>query len=279
MPLRLASAALLFTAACSAPRPAHDATKPPNAAVAAVMHQRPRFAWKAPLSVHVSEDASKDNRSATLSYWLDVCPEPPDRLSVAQRDLRFVTLMGKPATSPEVAPALAQLQPIIAAIPRLIIDARGDIQSVEGLPELIARIRAAVPDAPLADQLQKTLQDPALVQAAVTGAADRWQVWLHAWLTTDPRTIPPSAVITPQRVHLTQTSTARDIPDPNGSGAKLDLTVEINTDTEWPDIRPWTASSKKTAHFTLKGESVTRTETHRYRFDWGTAGTAAECGK
>ncbi len=278
MPPRLACVAVLFTSACGAPAQPSSATKAPNAA-GALGAEPAQFAWKAPLTVHVSEDATKNGNDASVSYWLDVCPKPPDQLTVAHRDFRFVTLMGKPASSPEFAPALAALTPLMSAIPRFVIDARGHIVSVEGVPDLIARLRATSPSAGL-DQLAQTLENPAAAQAINDSAAERWQVWVQAWLTVDPHSITPQNILAPHRVKLTQSSQLKDIPDPNGSGAKLDLDLELTTDTEWPAIRPFTATFRKTARITVNGTKETHSETHRYRFDWDANPNAVpECSK
>jgi hypothetical protein len=223
-----------------------------------------RFAWRAPLTVHVSEQATKDSRSATLSYWLDVCPKAPDQLLLTHRDFHFVEVMGKPASSPEFAPALAELEPIMSAIPRFVIDAHGAVVSVEGVEELIARLRNALPSSAL-DELRKTLESPTAMQALT----ERWQLWVRAWLDFDPHQISARDVVGPHRVKLTRKAQEKDLPDPTGSGAKIEVDVVLETDTEWPEIRPFTASSQKTVHVSLDGQAATRSETHRYTFDWG----------
>lgn len=273
---RSACAALLL-AACGSPAHPTDAAAARNATALAAGPAR--FAWKAPFSVHVTEDATKDKTSATLSYWLDVCPKAPDLLVITHRDFRFVTLMGKPASTPEFAPALAQLTPLLSALPRFTVDPHGTIIAVEGLPELLARLRTALPGVNF-DDLQKTLDDPAVKQAAISAAAERWNVWVRAWLSVDGRSITAKDVAGPHRVNLSQSAHDADIPDPNGSGAKIDIDVTLRTDTEWPAIRPWTASSEKTVRVKLNGDSATRRETHRYAFDWGARdGIGPECGK
>jgi len=278
MSSRAACVTCLLAAACGAPTPAKDATRT-TAGGAASITEPAHFAWKAPLTVHVTEDATKNGNAATVSYWLDVCPKAPDLLVVTHRDFRFVTLLGKPASNPEFSATLAEITPLTSAIPRFVVDAQGKVIAVEGVPELIARLRAAFPGAAV-DQVAQRLEDPAAAQAINASANERWQVWVQAWLATDPRTIAPQDIINPHRVKLTQASQAQNISDPSGSGAKLDLAVELTTDTEWPSVRPWVATSSKKAKLTLNGESATRSETHRYTFDWnGPPDAAPKCAQ
>jgi len=267
--LRLLGVALL-TAACAAPARAKDGS---NAAhgVPAEFTAAPRFAWKAPFTVHVTEDATKDKNAATLSYWLDACPDAPDRIVISHRDFRFVMLGGKPASNPELAATIAQLEPLMSAIPRFTVDRYANVVGVEGIEQLLGRLRAAAQNSSALDGLTQALQDPNARIAVETGVAERWELWVKAWLSVKPRDLDPLNIVGPHRVKITQSSHLADVPDPSGSGASITVDLLINTDTEWPDIRPWTASSMKAVHVRLNGESVTRTETHRFTFDWGAA--------
>jgi hypothetical protein len=268
--LRAACASLLLATACAGPSK--------NATTAAggtrLAPGPPRFSWQAPFTVHVTEDATKDKNSATLSYWLDGCPKAPDLLEISHRDFRFVTLGGKPASSPELAATLAELEPLLSAIPRFTVDARGSVVAVEGIEQLLARLRAAAPNDAALQGLTTALADPNARVAVEAGAAERWQLWVKAWLSVKPSDIAPRDIVGPHRVHLTQSSHVEDMPDPSGSGATRTVDLLIDTDTEWPAIRPWTASSKKAVRLALHGESVTRTDTHRFTFDW----TAPDAG-
>jgi hypothetical protein len=241
---------------------------PKTVAQAAVLaNEPPRFAWKAPLTVHVTERATKDSRTATLSYWLDVCPKAPDLVVVTHRDFHFVDLMGKPASNPEFAQALKELAPVMAAIPRFVIDAQGKVTAVEGAADLLARLQAALPDADLRS-LKETLETPAAMEAITASATERWQVWVQAWLEYDSHTITAQDVVSPGRVKLERSAQAKDLPDPTGFGAKIAMTVVLQADTEWPAIRPWTASSERTVHASVGSRSETHSETHQYAFDW-----------
>jgi hypothetical protein len=280
MTLRGACVSLLLATACGASGQSKHATTAAGGNAPRLAPGPARFRWKAPFTVHVSEDATKDKSSATLSYWLDVCPKAPDLVVISHRDFKFVTLGGKPASSPELAATIAQLEPLLSAIPRFTVDARGAIVSVEGVEELLARLRAAAPNSAALDGLTTALQDPNARIAIETGAAERWALWVKAWLDVKPGDIPAADVVGPHRVRLTQSSHVADMPDPSGSGAVLTVDLLINTDTEWPNIRPWTASSMKALGVALNGEHVTRTETHRFTFDWaGRPGEAPACVK
>ncbi len=219
--------------------------------------------------MHVTEQATKDSRTATLSYWLDVCPKAPDLVVVTHRDFHFVDLMGKPASNPEFAQALKELAPIMSAIPRFVIDAQGKMAAVEGPAELLARVQVALPDADL-ESLQQTLENPAAMAAITASATERWQVWVQAWLEYDQHSITARDVVGPGRVKLERNATAKDLPDPTGFGAKIAMTVSLRADTEWPAIRPWTATSERTVHASVGSRSETHSETHHYIFDWGT---------
>ena len=138
-----------------------------------------------------------------------MCPIAPGLLTLTHRDFRFVELLGKPASSAEFAPALAELAPIMSAIPRFVIDARGSVVSVEGLDALIARLQTALPHSSL-EALRRTLENPAAMQALTNSAAERWQLWVQAWLGFEPRQIAPGDIVGPHRVKLSQSASGAD---------------------------------------------------------------------
>jgi len=262
-------------------------------------------------AIPVRETVEKRGRRAELSYRLVLCPNEDGKLSVEHRDTRFVSLNGMPADDPSMAPTLRKLEPVMSAIPHLIISADGQYEGVRGWGQVLEQVGALLPEEGQAE-LQRLRENPrarALVELAV---GRRWQTWVGTWLAFDPSrgflerevTLVPMGEPVPLRVEMdakpgdeqgwwrlrattraggrkakammADALQAMGGKDVKPEGLEIEIVSIREAETRWPVLRPRWAHSRKEIYLSHGGRRRERVEDHRYDLDWDNV-TPAEC--
>jgi hypothetical protein len=274
-PVRIALiAALTVAVACRS-----DKAPEPSAAPAATSQslpaprppmpdEPPRFGWQTPLSVPVDDLGEDHGRQIRTRYRLDVCPNADGTLSLTRRELKIVTING-------VAPSIEVAKKAEAAVdlPPMTVDHRGAF-----------------------------IKDEAWVAWRL---ADLWQNWVELWLHVDPKRGNPQDV-SEQNIgdgartvvtftgltddHRARFEARRDLSknevwqmtkDVMLKRGLTDVEVakmtkaaheEMDVETDWPELRPWYAHSRKTVQFSKEGAEHDLIEDRQYRFDWHASG-------
>lgn len=270
----------------------------------------PVFSWRLPTTAKVRDTSTKDGASAEVEYWLDFCPESPDAFSVTYRDYKFVTLNGKPASSPEFAQSINSLRTLATAVPKFIVGTDGYFRDVEGVDEMLERMRQTFTDKDFAN-VQKMFQEPTARQTFIMSLSKYWQAWVGYWLAFNPEDGPRQLIKEPTAVDgvfldteitfepmghghakLSRRTTANSEVAPvilkglldSLGAAKLDETSEVTfelsaeTETAWPQVRPRIVHTRLEAHVAAGGKKGSRIEDHKYLFDWEPGGgRGAQC--
>ncbi|MCA8968369.1 MAG: hypothetical protein KDC95_01245 [Planctomycetes bacterium] len=171
------------------------ATKAPDATQAAT---QPTFDWPVPGSVTVTEHTTKKGKTMHMRYQVQLRPREVSKdeagddataneLLVSLRSFEFVKIDGvdleQPAVREQLAPALA----MAAAIPDLIVDARGNYVGTIGMDETIRRVvtelsksDGAHGDAKAA-QMRAALESPSMRATLEASAGQFWNAWVGGW--------------------------------------------------------------------------------------------------
>jgi hypothetical protein len=244
------------TVAVAARPPAPSASLPPDP---------PRFAWRAPLAVPVEETGNSAGRQITTRYWLDLCPARDGAIAIARRGLEIVSINGVAPPADVVKKAHDVEEPLAA----MVVDHAGTF-----LP-----------------QDDRT--------AWRTG--DQWQGWVELWLHIDPSRGSPQDVSAKniadgqpvtvsygglsdqhrprfearrrlskdevwELTKLTMMQAA--ISDVDLAKNTVDAEEIVSVETDWPEVRPWSASSRKRVRYRSGGGERLYAEDRQYRFDW-----------
>jgi len=264
----------------------------------------PVFSWKLPTTAKVRDTSVKDGTSADVEYWLDFCPESSDAFSVTYREYKFVTLNGKPASSPELAQSISALQTLATAVPKVIVGTDGHFRDVEGLDEMLERMRRTFADKDFAN-VQKLLQQPTARQTFIMSLSKYWQAWMGYWLAFNPEDGLRQVIKEPTAIDGVFLDTEITFEPMGGGYAKLsrrttanaevapvilkglldslgaaqlneapEVTFELlaETETAWPVVRPRSVHTRLEAHVAADGKKDSRIEDHKYLFDWEAAG-------
>jgi hypothetical protein len=270
----------------------------PASAIPAAPLSAPSFHWKPPLSVPVEERTEAQSRRVTMRYVLDVCAGEADSLRISARDLRAIDVNG---TTPS-SPVARQVEAASAALPTMVVDARGTFAGVTGLEEMRTRMATDYPEHDLSE-LKILLANPHAETAFLPALAGRWDTWIGLWrrfavpggnpqVVPDARPGASTTLVTYEgplssggarlRGHrvFTDDEVARlehsllpslGLKDARFAGALKHAEVEQDVETDWPDLRPRMAHSRNTGLLRVEGHEQTFVEDHEYRFDWSAA--------
>jgi hypothetical protein len=291
-PVPVASASAPGSA--SAATPSDSASSEPSS----LPKGSPRFSWKAPLSVSVEEDVDQQGQHMQFAYHLDVCPGDAGTVLVSHRGVTVTQVNGVPTAGKERTAELRQIEAAASALPTMIIDRSGAFVRGTGYAEMIKRAATVFPGEEFADlrAFMASGQAPAILDVTL---AQLWQSWVGVWLRFDPahgasqeatdRDAGPGASrismsyggLTPEghvklaahrvptKDELLRLAGATGSMDPAQAASISQAAVlDWNTETEWPDIRPARARSRRSATMTVQGKEQTVAEDHVYRFDW-----------
>jgi len=251
----------------------------------------PRFVWKVPLSVGVEEDVEQAGQQMRFAYHLDVCPGEGGNVLVSHRGVTVTQLNGVPVTGKDRPPRLKQIEAAASNLPTMVVDHSGAFLHGTGYPELIKHATTTFPGPEFAElrEFLASGQAPPILDATLR---QLWQAWVGVWLRFDPTrgasqdvsdADPKASVIsmsygglTPEhRVKLaahrvpTQDELAKLAGVAGGADAGDQAAVlDWNVETDWPDVRPWRARSRRIATATVQGKEQRITDDHLYRFDW-----------
>ena len=253
----------------------------------------PRFSWKAPLSVAVEEDIDQQGQHMQFAYHLDVCPGEGATLLVSHRGVTVTQVNGVPTAGKEPTAELRQIEAAASTLPTMVVQRSGAFLHGAGYPEMIQHATSTF-GGPEFAELRKFLasgQAPPILDATL---AQLWQTWVGVWLRFDPAhgasqdvselgAAPGASVISmsyggltpdhrvrlaahrvPTRDELAKLAGVTTGVDAGDEAAVLDWNVE----TDWPDVRPWRARSRRVATMTVQGKERSVTDDHLYRFDW-----------
>jgi hypothetical protein len=268
-------------------------------AAPALPSQSPRFAWKAPLSVPVEEEVAKSGQRVSLRYRIDVCPGKGGLLRVDHRDMRIARVNDVPMNQDTAG--VEQLEATLAAMPTILVNAKGDFVDATGYTKMLDRLASAYPKQDFS-AVRRVLATPNGAATFKQELANRWQVWIEAWLAFDPQRGSPQQGsdadgTTPltfrydgrSSVDRVRLSARRSLPDDEAKAllsnmgkamgvSDLDLgsavsevTFSLQVETDWPELRPWAATSRTAMRMRVKGEERQLTEQHEYRFNWAAA--------
>jgi hypothetical protein len=288
-----------------APEPAPaPATVASSAAPVPLPTQPPRFAWQPPLSALVDETAQQQGQRLQLRYWLDVCPGQSATLLVNHRDLRVTAVNEVSTSDPQVARQAESIEASASALPTMVIDRRsGALVAATGLTEMMDRLSQTYPRQDFSS-LRRSVTSGGAALIFKPELASRWQSWVDLWLRFDPSRGPSQEITgddarggsttlvsykggtTDKRVRFVATrlfseSELRQIgefiagktgvADLDLDGGQRSAEVLSEVETDWPDVRPRWAHTRKTMRATAEGKVVRLVEDREYRFDWGVA--------
>jgi hypothetical protein len=209
--------------------------------------------------------------------------------------------MGRPITDPEIAEVNKQLEPLFAAIPRLIVDKEGSFRELEGTNSLLNRMRLVMPLRDV-EGLRAALSNPQARQMFEEAVALRWRAWVELWLHFDPSKgqhqkpwsgFDPADAgdalsvlgVAPGRVSFSVVRRLGGVnaiqktqallrafgaeplsAEADSADIASELTIEV--DSEWPDLKPLTAYTRKDVRVSVQGKELRQMEEHSYWFDW-----------
>jgi hypothetical protein len=226
------------------------------------------------MSAAVEETGDAQGRRIVSRYWMDVCPDVDGMLSLVRRDLELATING-------VVPSdlVKKAQAADAGLPLMTVD-----------------------------------HDGAFVKEDPSNAwrlADLWHGWVEVWLHVDPKRGNPQE-ISVQNVgdgtrilvsyraltgdHHARFEARRELDkdevwqmtkDEMLRAGISDVQVlkmtrgaeeKMEVETDWPEVRPWFAHSRRTVHFAEGFNERELVEDRQYRFDWhADAGDRPKC--
>ncbi len=231
-----------------------------------------------------------------FAYHLDMCPGPGGTLQVNHRGVEVTQVDGAPTAGKEKTPELRKIEAAASALPTMLIDRSGVFVRGAGYEEMIKRATKTFPGPEFAD-LRGFLasgQAPAILDMTL---AQLWQTWVGVWLLFDPSRGPtqetkdfdagPDASpirlsfggLTPE--HLVRLAAHRvpsraemaklaGVTGPAGPQKLPEQTAVLdwNVETDWPDLHPVRARSRRVVSMTVQGKEQSVADDHVYRFDW-----------
>lgn len=201
MPTALATTTLALLALAFAGPPTGSPVQQPERGAAPAASEL-RFAWGAAGSVRVREVLAREGTDVEKSYVLRWGPREPDQtgapgdsrgsgapseLVLAFEDVAVERYGGRPASDPEVARALAQVAPVLEAMPRWRIGADGRFLGLVDVEASLERLVAAQVAAGLLDPEREAataramIADPGLLRSLEERSADAWKLWVGSW--------------------------------------------------------------------------------------------------
>jgi hypothetical protein len=278
-----------------APVAATATTDPP-----ALPTQSARFVWHPPLSVPVVEKVESSGPRLELRYWLDVCPGKGGTLLVSHRGLKVAAVDDVPASDPGLAQVAERAEAAAAALPTMVVDRSGAFVDATGFREMMDRLTASYPRQDFSSLKQLLASGDAAV-VFKPALASRWQTWIDLWLRFDPTRgrsqeiasddapggsttlISYKGLTAEHRVRLAATRVfsedevrqlarlgGTDLAAGNGIASPPQAEVLSEVETDWPDVRPWWAHTRKTMRGAAGGKEIRIVEDRQYRFDWHT---------
>jgi hypothetical protein len=284
------------SATTPAAAPAPSASAPPSGL--------PRFAWTAPSSVGVTEDVEQQGQRMKFVYRLDVCPGEGGGVFVSHRDVTVKEIAGAPIAGGDHAAEVRQIEAAASALPTMIVDRSGVFVRGTGYPEMIERAMAAFPGEEFA-QLRTFLTSGRAPEILDVTLAQLWQTWVGVWLRYDPshgavqdakdlgagpdasrihlsyggagpeHRVKLAAHRVPTRDELAKLAGVTGGVQPGASPAAV---LDWDVETDWPDVRPVRAHSRRTATMNAGGTERTQSEDHTYTFDWRATAYKPQCG-
>lgn len=261
-------------------------------------------------AVPVEERSTKNDHRSASHYLLQLCPGAGGNYRVEFTNFGLLELDGIPAADPRIAGAVASLAPVMAAIPAIVVDAKGAAVGIEGFDEAFNALAKSLPEAKV-EEMRQLFASEKWRRILEEGCYDRWRTWVENWLAYDPRLGPNLEIVTnmggaPQTHQLSfvgwSGTSARFSLETNfsreqllsffesltdaASGKKFDeqtlqsasLVVKTQVESDWPTIRPHSARREKTFSMTADGQRRQRSEVQEFRFDWDNTEPAV-CGK
>jgi hypothetical protein len=232
-----------------------------------------------------------------FAYHLDVCPGPGGTELVSHRGVTVTQVDGVP-TSKEKTPELRQIEAAASSLPTMVVDRSGVFLRGTGYAEMIKRAATAFPGEEFAGlrDFMASGRAPAILDVTL---AQLWQAWVGVWLRFDPahgatqsasdldagpgaspiamsyvgagpdHRVRLAAHRVPTHEELLRLAGATGAMDPaQAANVSQAAVLDWDVETEWPEIRPWHARSRRSATMTVQGKEQTVAEDHVYRFDW-----------
>jgi hypothetical protein len=276
---------------------------------------KPHFAWPVPVAVHVVERKLVGESDSLMSYSLEACPRADGSVVVAHRNFKLERIKGRSAAEPQMAAAIAQLTPILSALPLLIVDASGALLEVEGIDEMVQRMQATMPASSM-DRVAALLKNPEARGRLTAAIGERWQSWVGCWarfdpakgaqqVVTDARPGLPSSAVTSHvnvdkvwaadRVGFSRRTPFEDqqakalaaplleimgAEESALDGYEISGGLSIEADLGWPNLQPNKVRTRKTVTVTYRGSSKSRVEEHDFTFGpWTSNAILPNCAK
>ena len=149
-----------------------------------------RFAWGPSGSVRVREVLAREGTDVEKSYalrWGAREGGGEGELVLAFEGVAVERYGGRPATDPEVAKALAQVAPVLEAMPKWRIGGDGRFLGLDDVEASLERLVEAQAKAGLLDPEREAgaaramIADPALRRALEERSAEAWKLWAGGW--------------------------------------------------------------------------------------------------
>ena len=206
-----------------------------------------RFAWPVPCRGSVVEISEKKGKKNIIRYNVVLERRPAgDGLDLRIEDVEFREVLGIDLTKEEnrkrFAPLLAQMLPLLAAMPRLRLSLEGKVEDVVGMEEAadsaIAVIRKTSGEIQpqMAESIAKALRSPAMIAQMKQKATDFWGIWVGAWVGVDlePGKEMPSEqeIPFPDGSKVKAQARIRREPDPAGEDGRVALSMTSNLSGE-----------------------------------------------
>jgi hypothetical protein len=173
---------LIFSACATSPSPSPSLSSPSSSLAARARAAQPvalTWAWPAGSEAIVEETVLKKGHTVVERYRVRLLPVDgnPALSEVVIDDLHILVVNGKPVDPTTDARAIADAERMGSLLPRMRIDAEGNLVDVVGIDELIDVVAASMPEADRADFVSY-MKSPA-AQPLMRAVAEKiWNTWV-----------------------------------------------------------------------------------------------------